>query len=307
MNPRNFAAISCGLLALCTGGSAYAQAWVGAPNSLSVSVGYNFAPSSAIIETDGQQLDDVPTTHQSFQFGAEYVTPIPGLAVSASVPLLAVQFNGNPADGAFLTPHGRNDDGDLHFVLQDFRLGARYAILEDPIALAVQVGASIPSHGYETQGFAAAGRGLTRGHFGLSVGRFLDPILPNLYFHARYDFSLSERYKTDSAATSDINQNYSDISAMVGYFIIPDLEVNIGTDIRITHGGLNFLEWEDNATAVQHFHDSLLNENVFLIGGGASYRILDNLAVYALARVFVGGTNTRNAHIFGGGLTLDVF
>lgn len=282
---------------------------MGDTNSLSLSVTYNASPATTIVETEGFTLDNTNSIHHAVVFGMEYVTPLEGLAVSAQLPFLALKYTGQV--NQLLTRHGSYDDGDTHTTLTDFRADVRYAppieALESILALAVHVAGTIPVSDYETQGFVAAGRGLKQLHFGLSVGRTLDPILPRLYFHARYEYSLAERFKTDFAETGDINQDSSTFSTQIGYFILDELQVNAGFNMRISHGGFNFLDWNAQRQVVRDFHDVLIRERAFLVGGGLDYEIIEGLSVNAFARFFVGGANTRNGHIIGGGVGYEIF
>src|SRR5262245_17672706 len=128
MRRTNWTIIS--LLALAVSGTsatAYAQAWVGDPNSLSLNVGYNFGFASKILESEGNSLDGIRTFQHTLLFGAEYVTPLDGLAVSASLPVLGLQFRGaDREDGNIIRRHGLYDDGSTHFIATDFRLDLRY-------------------------------------------------------------------------------------------------------------------------------------------------------------------------------------
>jgi hypothetical protein len=286
--------------------AASAQAWVGDPNSLSLSVGYNFAFATKILESEGNSLDGIRTFQHTMLFSAEYVTPLPGLAVAVQLPVLGLQYRGADFEGEIIRPHGRYDDKSTHFVATDFRLDIRYGIIEDPFALAVKVGGSIPTHEYETQGFTSAGRGLKQLHLHVAAGRTLEPFLPALYFHAQYTFNLVENFKTEFEQTSHA-QHYSNVNLQVGYFIIPELQINIAADLRIAHGGVDFLAWNALHPAERDFHDAILRENAYLLGGGLGYEVIEGFTISALARAFLAGTNTRNAHFFGVDLTYQIF
>jgi hypothetical protein len=291
--------------------TAGAQAWVGDPNSLTVNVGYNFGFASKILESGGAPaLDGVRSFQHFITFGVEYVTPLDGLAASVSLPLLGVQFKGQDApENDILRPHGSYDDKSTHFLTTDFRADIRYQIkaIEEYLALAIDVGGSIPTQDYETQGFASAGRGLKQLHFGLAVGRTIEPVLPALYVHVSYFFNFVERFKTDFPETGDVSQLYSNIAAQIGYFILPELQVNIATDIRLAHGGVNFVDWLELTQAQRDFHDPLLRENAYLLGGGIAYDIIEGLNVALLGRAFLGGTNTRDAHLVGLNISYQIF
>jgi hypothetical protein len=266
---------------------------------------YNASPATAIVESQGAKIEGVRSLVHTIAFGLEYVTPLEGLAISANLPLLGLKYQGS--DSEFIVAHGSLDDGKTHFVLQDFRADIRYAPIQDLFALAINIGGSIPTQDYETQGFASVGRGTKRLHMGLSIGRTLEPILPRLYFHAQYEFTLSEGFKTDFTETGDYAQHSSSIAAQIGYFILPSLQINVATDIRLSHGGIDFVAWNDLPEVARDFHDGILKENVYLIGGGIGWEVVRGLTINAIARIFIGGKNTRNAHIFGGGVSYQIF
>jgi hypothetical protein len=285
---------------------AWAQAWVGDPNSMTLSVGYNFSFATKIVESGGNSLDGVRTFQHTMLFSTEYVTPLPGLAISAQLPVLGLQFKGADNEGEIIRAHGSYDDKTTHFVAQDFRLDIRYAILEELFALSVKVGGSIPTHDYERQGFTSAGRGLKQLHLNVAAGRTLEPFLPSLYFHLQYTFNLVENFKSEFEETSHA-QHYSNVNAQIGYFILPELQINLATDIRIGHGGIDFVDWFQLHPVERDFHDVILKENAYLLGGGLGYEVIEGLTISALARAFLGGRNTRNAHFFGLDVTYQLF
>jgi hypothetical protein len=280
---------------------AFAQAWVGVEKSLSASLGYDFAPSNAIVETPSVVIKGEPIHSHVVTVSAEYV-PIERLGITAQLPMVSVKYLGS---GMLFPRHGRYDDGQLHTTLQDFRLTTRYQVLQELVALSPHLAATIPVADYETVGYANAGRGLKQVHAGVSVGRTLDPVLRNLYLHAQYEFTFSERYDA-TAETRTINQNRSDASFQAGYVISDKAEVNLGTNIRIPHGGINFIDWNMLSMDMRDYHDPLLRESFVLVGGGGSYGITENIRLNALARFFVHGQNTRNAHIFGASVSWTV-
>ena len=225
--------------------------------------------------------------------GAEYV-PLPKLAVSASLPLVALKYTGDQA----LYPHpggGRYDDGETHVTLTDLRVGARYQVLEEPFALAPHLGVSIPVADYETIGNTVAGRGLKMLHVGLGAGKVFGVAT---YVHVLYEFSLVEKYDR-TADTAKYSQNRSDLAFTVGQKLLNyRLDVNLAANLRRTHGGLNFSEFPTYTPDEILYHDAVLDEDVLLVGAGLGYQISNALSVNLAARMFVMGQNTLNASVF---------
>lgn len=287
--------------------TAFAQAWVGTGGGLSVALDYSYGSSGQIIEEEvaGEliAIDNAPIKNHTVALSAEY-TPIDKLAIQATVPVVTSAFTGT--DFSRLPPHGRYDDGNYHSTLQDLRLVARYMVLDNPLAISPHLGVSVPMVDYETVGFAAAGRGLKQLHMGASLGKFFTSGIPNLYLHGTYEFSLVERFETGFALTEEFGQNKSDIKALVGYFITDKLDVNIAADMRISHGGLRFIDFDDSEPEVQVFHDSLLAEDFLLLGAGVSYQVTEALRLSAFFRWWAGGENTRDADVLGASVGWDV-
>ncbi|HJL42805.1 MAG TPA: hypothetical protein RMG48_15980 [Myxococcales bacterium LLY-WYZ-16_1] len=292
-------------LAMTAASPAFGQAWVGETNSLSLGVQYTLAPSNEIVEEEGLSIGNTDLLAQIVTLSADYVTPIPRLAVRLQLPLVIVEYQGTDTPG--LERHGSLDDGSLHLVPTDLRLDVRYGVLVDPFALAVNLGGSLPTHDYETQGFAAPGRGIAKFHLGASVGRTLEPLLDELFFQVGYELTLGENFSTSAPETSEISQHYSDVSATIGYFILPQLPVTVDFDYHVQHDGIRFLEFGDLSSPLQDFHDALLLEEVVLFGGSLSYFFGERLAVTGFGRAFVGGANTRNQYILGANFDIRVF
>lgn len=284
-----------------------AQAWVGERNSLSATLDYTYASSDKVYES-WEHRDDLvdidPIVNHNIVLGAEY-TPIDRLGVQLAIPIVTTHYDYDPGQTS-LPPHGRYDDGSYHSALQDLRLDVRYMVLDNTIvAVAPHVAVSVPMTDYETVGYASAGRGLKQLIFGLSVGKYFTSGVPDLYLHGRYEFRWTEGYETPFPQTEEYGQNKSFIQALVGYFILDRLEVNLAADLQLAHGGFEFEDWDMEGPPAQFYHDALLAEQFFLLGGGASYQVLDRLRVSAFARLWLWGEQTRNANAFGLGLGWD--
>ena len=283
--------------------TAHAQAWVSPKNTLSTTLDYNYVASGKIIETEGMEFDGADNLNHSILFGLEYA-PIEKLAVSLSVPLMGVRWDG---DTAFMHDPDRApyDDGDTHFTLQDARLDARYMVLTDPVAITPLLGVSVPTHDYPRVGFTAPGRRLKRAHAGLSVG-WLPTFLRGAFLQASYEFSLVESLETEFEETAEYGQNRSQAGMQIGYFVMPELQFHAAVDYANTHGGVDFVDLTGpNDDPVILYHDSLLDEDLLLLGGGAGYQITPSLQANLYFRLFMDGQNTRDSNVFGLGLSWD--
>lgn len=282
--------------------SARAQAWVGAKGELGIDFDYNFSFSDKVVTDTDDPFEDAGTTGHQLTLGAEYI-PIPKLAVAASIPVVMLKYTGDPA----MYPHsggGSYDDGDFHTTLTDLRVGARYAVLEDVVAVAPHLAFSIPVADYETVGNTVAGRHLKMLHLGASIGYMLGVAT---YVHASYEFTLAEKFDRNSD-TERYTQNRSDMAFVVGHKLLDyRLDLNIGANARLSHGGVNFSEFESGelTLAEAEAHDAILNEDVVLVGVGAGYDISNTLTATLGVRVFLEALsqNTLNASVIALGLS----
>lgn len=302
------------LIASLTAQTAMAQqAWVGERNSLSASLDYSYSRSNAIVEDYEPELRETdPIFGHTASLGIEY-TPIERLALTATLPMVSTRLGAPRTEGVQpALPHGRYDDGNYHTTLQDFRLDARYMVVDDVVTFSPHLSVSIPVTDYETVGFAGAGRGLKMLIFGGAVGKFFTSGVPNLYLHGRYEFRWTERYETSFPVTATIPQNKSFMEALVGYYIRDDLEVNVAGSMQLAHGGFRFHDWKDitdpeysDQIPLHYFHDALLAEQFLHVGGGVSYSPVERLRVSAFVRFWMWGENTRNLDLYGLGLSWE--
>lgn len=303
--------LTCGFVALSllawTADSASAQAWVGHPNSLSLSLDYNYVASDRVIEERGSEaapVDDI--RNHNIIIGAEYV-PIERLAVSARIPIISTTYKGDPDNPVASFPrHGRYDDGSFHTVLQDFHLQARYMVKDGLFAISPHLAVTIPMTDYETVGYAGAGRGLRKAHLGVSVGKYFLSGLPGLFLHGQGEYVLAEGYKTGFDETSDYNQDYAKLGGMVGYFITPRLDIHLAADLHYSIDGFEFEDWLEVSQPVRDFHDPLLRERFFHIGGGISYQVIDGVRATLFGRKWLTGAQTRDADLLGVSVAWDV-
>ncbi|MBA3820541.1 MAG: hypothetical protein H0X17_16745 [Deltaproteobacteria bacterium] len=267
---------------------------MGDQGGLDLNLDYNLGKSDKVIGDGDIEFPDAGTTAHQITLGAEYV-PVSKLAVTLALPVAFLKYTGDPD----LYPHsggGRYDDGDTHTTLTDVRAGARYQVLEEPFALAPHLGVSIPVADYETVGNTVAGRHLKALHVGIGAGRVIGDAT---YVHLMYEFSLVEKYDR-TPDTASHSQNRSDVAFTIGHKLLEQrLDIHLDANVRRTHGGVTFGELEAGMLTASEaeFHDAILDEDLFLAGGGVGYQISNALSVQLSARVFLSGANTQNASV----------
>jgi opacity protein-like surface antigen len=299
-SPAKFSLVAVFVLAALgsAGREARAQAWVGDTGGLDLSLDYNLGISDKVV-ADGDEMDfkDAGSTTHQLTLGAEYV-PIRSLAVNVSLPFSMLKYTGSPD---FAHPGGGTyDDGSLHSTLTDLRVGARYQVLEAPVALSPHLGVSIPVADYETVGNTVAGRHLKALHVGLGIGRVIGTAT---YVHLLYEFSLVEKYDR-TPETEKHGQNRSDLAFTIGHKLLDQrLDLHADFNGRITHGGIGFSEFAMLSMNEQLYHDAILKEDIFLVGAGVGYQITNRVAATLSGRYFVAGTNTQNASVIALGVS----
>jgi len=299
--PASFAFVvaSACVALVATGRDAHAQAWVADKGTLDFSLDYNLAISDKVVVDKGMDGIDAGATTHEFTLGGEFV-PIRNLAVNVGLPLMLIEYTGDKSAIYAHPGGGRYDDGNLHATLTDLRAGARYQVLEDPLALSPHLAVSIPVANYEAVGNAVAGRHLKALHLGLAVGRVFGEAT---YAHALYEFSIVERYDR-TMETAQFGQNRSDFAVTVGHKLLDQrLDLHVDVNGRVTHGGMNFSQFGMLPMNDQLYHDPILAESILLVGGGLGYQITNGLGISAGARLFVTGANTQNANVFVFGVT----
>jgi hypothetical protein len=220
--------------------------------------------------------------------------------VDVGLPLALLEYTGQKSPASAHPGGGRYDDGSLHATLTDLRAGARYQLLEDPLALTPHIAVSVPVANYETVGNAVAGRHLKALHLGLAAGRVFGE---STYVHALYEFSIVEKYDR-TMETAQFGQNRSDFTFTVGHKLLDQrLDLHVDVNGRVTHGGMNFSQFTMLPMNDQLYHDPILAETILLVGGGVGYQITNDLGINAGARLFVTGANTQNASVYVFGIT----
>ncbi|HEY0195306.1 MAG TPA: transporter [Kofleriaceae bacterium] len=277
---------------------AHAQAWVADQGKLEVSLGYNLGVSDEVVVDKGEDAANAGSTTHELTLAAEYV-PLQHLAVDVALPFELLKYTGDK--NAFPHPGGgRYDDGSLHSTLTDLRVGARYQVLEDIVALTPMVAVSIPVASYETVGNTVAGRHLKALHLGLALGHIFGE---STYVQAVYQYSIVEKYDR-TMDTGKYGQNRSDFNATVGHKLLDQrLDIHIDAIGRVTHDGINFSDFTALPADDQLYHDPILKERILLVGGGVGYQLTEDLGINAGAHLFVTGANTQNANVYDFGIT----
>lgn len=290
--------LGCALPVVCAPLVARAQGYVGEENSLSVGLAYTYAPSGKLLaEPGGTEVPGQKMFIHIFNPQLDYVTPVSGLAFESDLTLMAVKvgddhFQHFPTNGPY-------DDGDLHFTAVDLKAGFRYQLkpIEEVLGLAFTLAGSVPTHDYPTNGLTAPGHGLKALYLGAAVERDFGPVLPNMFFQADYSYVIRERVDVDQY-TEDINRNYHEGSALLGYLLPANFLIGVGGNVRFSVDGADFDTILLDPPSIQYNHDRLLDEDVVLVGGDLGYAISEKTQVGFQARFFVYGENTRNQNLF---------
>lgn len=196
------------------------------------------------------------------------------LTVSAALPFVASQYTSrDETPFRFLA----NDaDRRWHGTFQDVALNARFELIErGGFALAPSVTVVAPSHAYEYQGEAVAGRRLRELQLGLAASRTLTALSPRLSIDAAYGYAIVEK---GEVAVPD---NRSNAAVGVSYVLTPKLSLDGGARWQRTHGGLRvgsftgplWFPGEFDTPGRQLEHDRLLRDNYAHLEGGISYSV----------------------------------
>jgi hypothetical protein len=208
------------------------------------------------------------------------VTDRIGLIVS--LPVIASKYIGQPAYfvGPYETHPGPLDDGKYHAAFQDVRVEARRLFWAGPVTLAPFVGASFPTHNYETVGEAVPGRHRRDFQVGSNAGLDLDRILSGSYVQARYAYATAERVNNFPFTRSNIDLE-------VGYAATARLTVRGLMNQQIRHQGPSL----DELAADWVNHDRFIAPSYLDLGGGVSLSVTGSIDVYALWVATVSGSN----------------
>jgi hypothetical protein len=224
------------------------------------------------------------------------------IGLTVSLPFIASKYTGAASYfvGPFETFPGPLDDGSYHAAFQDVRIETRRMFVAGPVRITPFVGASFPTHDYETVGEAVPGRRRRELQLGASAGASLDPVLPGVFVHARYAYATAQRIQGFPATRSTIDlEGGRAVTSRVGLRGLASWQIR--------HQGPKppdlQEDWEN--------HDRFIVSSYVNLGGGASISLPRSTELYALWIATIAGHD--GAHVsralsvgvswsFGGGL-----
>jgi hypothetical protein len=265
--------------------AALAQAWVPEKGGGSVSSTYSNMYVRNHVNSLGVRSPALGrirtnTILTSFEYGLT-----DKLALNADLTHVASKFVG-PIRNA----HGPNDTGSYHPTFQDAHLELRYNALRKSWVVTPFIGATIPTHDYETRGHSAVGRGFRELLLGVNVGRQLERILPATYVHARYSYAILGRFE-------DLKLNRSNADCEVGWFATRSLSFRFIGTFQRTHGGLVTPLPPDVDAHERSFHDRLTRSHHVDLGGGIGFAVNKSFGIHA---AYLTNVYSRNSHASGG-------
>jgi hypothetical protein len=178
----------------CCGSELKAQAWIPSKGEGTVSLTYQNYDVAGHYDAQGRKNNNGGTHSHVAVAEVDYgITDTVGVTVS--LPFIASKYTGPPVYfvGGVQTHPGPLDDGTYHGAFQDVRLEVRRLFWAGPIPVAPFIGASFPTHHYETVGEAVPGRRRRDFQLGASVGVNLDRLLTSAYVHGRYGYATAQR------------------------------------------------------------------------------------------------------------------
>ena len=155
-----------------------AQAWIPTKGEGTVSLTYQNYDVAGHYDARGRKNNNGGTQSHVAVAEVDYgITDTIGLTVN--LPFIASKYTGPPIYfvGGIETHPGPLDDGTYHGAFQDVRVEVRRLFWAGPIPVAPFIGASFPTHDYETVGEAVPGRHRRDLQIGANVGINLDRLL----------------------------------------------------------------------------------------------------------------------------------
>jgi len=270
-----------------------AQAWIPARGEGTVSVTYQNYDVAGHYDARGRKNNNGGTQSQATVAEVDYgITDT--MSVTVNLPFIASKYTGPPVYfvGGVETHPGPLDDGTYHGAFQDVRVEVRRLFWAGPIPVAPFIGASFPTHDYETVGEAVPGRHRRDLQVGANIGVNLDRLLAGGYVHGRYAYATAQRIEGFAFTRSNVDVEIG--IPVASRFVLRGL---VGEQIR--HQGPSVQEltvdWED--------HDRFIAPSYTNLGVGASVPI-GGVDVYALWLGTVRGSNgAHRARTIAAGVT----
>ena len=218
------------------------------------------------------------------------------MAVSFSLPVVATKYTGTRPPptrcGPAFDVHSHADDGNWHGTVQDFNLGLRYNVVQNPLMVTPFIRAVIPSHDYIADGEAAQGRHLRELQMGTHLGRLLDPFLPDAYVQTTIAYTVVER-------PLDVPLNRTNVALEFGYFVGSSIAVRSFGTYQRTHGGFARAPC---TTELFEIHDGILRDNHWRGGVGVSYLLNQSLGLDASYVRVISGSSSH----YGSGVSIGL-
>jgi hypothetical protein len=183
-----------------------AQAWTSGKGEGTVSLTYQNYDVAGHYDARGRKNNNGGTQSHAALIEVDYgITDMISLMVS--VPFIASKYTGPDVYfvGGVETHPGPLDDRTYHSAFQDLRLEVRRLFWAGPVPVAPFIGASLPTHDYETVGEAVPGRGRRDLQVGASIGVNLDRVVGGAYAHGRYGYAAAQRIQGFAFTRSNID------------------------------------------------------------------------------------------------------
>jgi hypothetical protein len=172
----------------------HAQAWTPGKGEGTVSLTYQNYDVAGHYDAQGRKNTNGGTQSHTAMAEVDYgITDT--ISLTVGLPFIASKYTGPDVYfvGGVETHPGPLDDRTYHGAFQDLRLEVRRLFWAGPVPVAPFIGASFPTHGYETIGEAVPGRGRRDLQVGASIGVNLDRVLDGAYAHGRYGYAAAQR------------------------------------------------------------------------------------------------------------------
>jgi hypothetical protein len=254
-------------------GPAWAQAWLPPGGEASFAMGFARAFADDHLFYNGEVAKEGTMEWRSAVTDLGYgITD--RWAVRVGLPLVFSKYEGEfPHPPA--APGGRViDDGTWNSAFQDLRAELRFKATTGSLIVTPMVAIAFPTSDYTTHGHSAPGRHLVEGQVGVSVGRLLDPVLPNAYVQARYRYTVAEK-------VLGISHNRSDVFMDVGYLATSSLTLSAQGFWLDTYGGLRIpidIVLPPPSPTFSH-HDQLARTKYLRLGASAAYSVTGSIDV----------------------------
>ncbi len=271
------------------------QAWIAPSGESSVALTFQRTEFEGHFFYDGSRIPHGGSHSRSLALGIEH-SLTDKFAISASVPYVGSE---NGIDPQPVLGRDGIDDGNYHSTWQDFRLGARYNVLDGPVVLTPLVALRIPTHNYPTIGEAAVGPDLRELQLGVDAGHLF--AARNVYIDAEYAYAIVQKFK-------GVSMNRSNVDVEFGYFVFPRLTVRALINWQKTYGGLTTdhvfattgppFRNPDLPDALWLAHDRLLRDDYWRAGAGATYSMTPTVSTSFTFVKPLRGTNSHYGYLY---------